>query len=273
MYRARTEQDLKEAWEDWGRLRHESRGEPEPRTTAGVARSNEEPWAGERPPARTASGPPPGPSLTMCVAMPLRNRVTPFGDIIATEARGLLFGNRGVLHDEHGRLVRAWQVRRWIACRPDFKGRRRELLRPGRFTELFFLDEATALAAGHRPCAECRREDFVRFSHAWAEVHGGDPPRVDAIDRTLHAERITPGGGKRLHRSRLADLPNGSMVAEDDRAWVVLGGDLLAWSSFGYDSRRAMPGSSTVRALTPPSAIGVLRAGYEPAIHPTARGA
>jgi hypothetical protein len=91
--------------------------------------------------------------------MPLRNRVTPFGDIIATEARGLLFGNRGVLHDAEGILVRAWQVRRWIDCRLEFKGRRRPLLRPGRFTELFFLDEATALAAGHRPCAECRRED------------------------------------------------------------------------------------------------------------------
>jgi hypothetical protein len=204
--------------------------------------------------------------------VPRRNRVTPFGDIIATEARGLLFGNRGVLHDDRGRLVRQWQGRRWIACRLEFKGRRRELLRPGRFTELFFLDEATALAAGHRPCAECRREDFVHFRHAWAKAQQSDPPRVDEIDRALHGQRTTSAGGKRLHEKMLGDLPDGSMVSEDDRAWIVLGGDLLGWSPFGYGDRRSMPGSSMVRAITPPSLIEVLRAGYEPMIHPTAVG-
>jgi hypothetical protein len=200
--------------------------------------------------------------------VPRRNRVTPFGDIIATEARGLLFGNRGVLHDEHGQLIRAWQIRRWIACRLVFKGRRRELMRPGRFTELFFLDEATALAAGHRPCAECRREDYLRFRQAWSDNNPGGPPKADDMDRVLHAERIG-SGGKRTHQARLADLPDGSMVAEDDRAWIVMGGDLLRWSPFGYGMRRAMPGSRRVWALTPPSVIGVLRAGYEPGIHPT----
>lgn len=209
----------------------------------------------------------------MWPAVPLRNRVTPFGDIIATEARGLLFGNRGVLHDESGRLVRAWQVRRWIACRLEFKGRRRELLRPGRFTELFFLDEATALAAGHRPCAECRREDFVRFRQAWADTHSGGQPRVDDIDRALHSERIDAGCGKRLHEGRLADLPDGSMVGQGGQAWIVLGGDLLAWSPFGYGDRRAMQGTATVRTLTPPSVINVIRAGYRPGVHPTAWGA
>jgi hypothetical protein len=203
-------------------------------------------------------------------AVPRRNRVTPFGDIIATEARGLLYGNRGVLHDENGRLVRAWQVRRWIACRLEFKGRRRELVRPGRFTELFFLDEATALAAGHRPCAECRREDFVRFRHAWTDTHPGSSPRVDDIDRVLHAERIDAGGRKRLHEARLSDLPDGSMVGEEDRAWIVLEADLLPWSPFGYGDKWAMPGSTTVRTLTPPSLIDVIRAGYEPGVHPTA---
>jgi hypothetical protein len=204
-------------------------------------------------------------------AVPRRNRVTPFGDIIATEARGLLFGNRGVIHDENGRLVRTWHVRRWIACRLEFKGRRRELVRPGRFTELFFLDEATALAAGHRPCAECRREDFLSFRRAWTDTHGGGDPRVNDIDRALHSERIGPGGGKRLHEARFADMPDGSMVAEDDRAWLVLRGELLAWSPFGYSGKRGIPGSATVHALTPPSVIGVLRAGYESGIHPTAR--
>jgi hypothetical protein len=205
--------------------------------------------------------------------VPLRNRVTPFGDIIATDARGLLFGNRGVLHDENGRLVRTWQVRRWIACRLEFNGRRRPLLRPGRFTELFFLDEATALAAGHRPCAECRREDFVRFRQAWADTQAGGQPSVDDIDRELHAERIVGVGVKRLHAARLSDLPDGSMVGEGDRAWIVLGGDLLAWSPFGYGDRRTTSGSATVNTLTPPSVIKVIRAGYEPGVHPTAWGA
>jgi hypothetical protein len=200
--------------------------------------------------------------------VPRRNRVTPFGDIIATEARGLLFGNRGVLHDERGRLVRDWQVRRWIACRLEFKGRRRELLQPGRFTELFLLDEATALAAGHRPCAECRREDFVRFRDLWVDVHGGSP-RVDDIDRRLHVERLTPQRTKRLHEARLADLPAGSMVTADGKAWLVAGTELLAWSPSGYEEPRSARGSLAVRTLTPPSIVAVLLAGYRPSVHPS----
>jgi hypothetical protein len=203
-------------------------------------------------------------------AVPRRNRVTPFGDIIETEARGLLFGNRGVLHDDHGRLVRAWQVRRWIACRLEFKGRRRPLLRPGRFTELFFLDEATALSAGHRPCAECRRDDFLRFPEAWGETHPGASLRVDDTDRVLHSERIGPRGEKRLHEARLGDLPRGSMIADQDRAWLVFGSELLGWSPFGYVDRRDIDRSATVRALTPPSMIAVIRTGYQLGIHPTA---
>jgi hypothetical protein len=202
--------------------------------------------------------------------MPRRNRVTPFGDIVATEARGLLFGNRGVLHDERGRLIREWQVRRWIACLLEFKGRRRELLRPGRFTELFFLDEATALAAGHRPCAECRRDDLVRFRQAWADVHPGGSLRVDDIDRILHAERIDHSGRKRLHQAKLAELPDGSMVAEDDQAWIVHGGDLLSWSPFGYGRRRTIPRSGATLLLTPPSIVDVLRTGYGAGVHPSA---
>jgi hypothetical protein len=203
--------------------------------------------------------------------VPRRNRVTPFGEIIATEARGLLYGNRGVLHEDDGTLVRSWQVRRWIACLLEFKGRRRPLMRPGRFTELFFLDEATALAAGHRPCAECRRQDFLRFRQGWTDLHPGGSTRADDIDRVMHGERVAPGGSKRLHEVRLDDLPNGTMVAEDDQAWLVLDGGLLPWSPWGYGSRRAASGAKTVMALTPPSIIGVIRAGYEPGIHPTAR--
>jgi hypothetical protein len=191
--------------------------------------------------------------------------------MIATEARGLLFGNRGVLHDDGGRLVRGWQVRRWIACLLEFKGRRRPLMRPGRFTELFFLDEATALAAGHRPCAECRRQDFLRFRQAWVQLHPEGSPRVDDIDRVMHAERIDSGGGKRLHEARLEDLPDGAMVAEGDQAWLVLGRELLLWSPSGYGRRRARQ-PATVTVLTPLSITSIFRAGYEPLIHPSARG-
>jgi len=202
--------------------------------------------------------------------VPRRNRVTPFGEIIATEARGLLFGNRGVLHDDRGELVRPWQVRRWIACRLEFKGRRRPLLRPGRFTELFFLDEATALAAGHRPCAECRRDDFLRFREAWAETHPGASLKVDDIDRTLQAERVDGDQRKRLHPAELAGLPDGAMIAEDDRAWLVLRNELLEWSPFGYESHRPKLKTGSVRTLTPPSILDVMRAGYAPGIHPSA---
>src|SRR3954447_5212073 len=123
--------------------------------------------------------------------MPRQNRVTPLGDIVAHPGRGLVFGNRGCLHDGSGRIRRTHRTRAWIACRLEFKDRRRELMRPGRFTELFFLDEATALAAGHRPCAECRRADYDALVALWRERHPTDAG-ADAIDTRLHAERLAP---------------------------------------------------------------------------------
>src|SRR5947207_6532953 len=147
--------------------------------------------------------------------MPQRNRVTPFAEVIETPARGLLYGNRGVLHDDKGRIVRNWQVKRWIACVLDFKGRRRPLLRPGRFTELFFLDEATALAAGHRPCAECRRADFDRLRALL-------PGSADAIDARLHAERM-PGP----RPADLDGLPDGAFVLVAGAPHLVRGSELL----------------------------------------------
>ena len=160
--------------------------------------------------------------------MPLRNRVTPFGDIVALPGRGLLMGNRGVLHDDGGALVRAHQVRRWIACRTAFRGRRRRLLQPRRWTELFFLDEATALAAGHRPCAQCRFADHRRFKELWRTVFG-DGANADAIDRVLHAERLDRGR-KRTTTAPFGTLPGGTFVALGDRAWLVHGDALLAWT-------------------------------------------
>jgi hypothetical protein len=205
--------------------------------------------------------------------VPLQNRVTPLGELIAHPARGLVYGNRGCLHDEAGRIRRRFAVKRWIACRLEFKGwRRKALLQPGRFTELFFLDEATAFAAGHRPCALCRREDYVRFGEIWSELHPG-PVGADAIDEQLHAERVGDDvASRRFHRARLDDLPDGAFVFESGAPWLVSARELLLWTPAGYsDRRRRGPGAAMV--VTPPSLVEVLRAGWDPVVplfHPSA---
>ena len=170
-------------------------------------------------------------------------------------------------------------MRRWIACRLEFKGRRRRpLMAPGRYTELFFLDEATAFAAGHRPCGECRYEDYRRFSAIWQELHPGQVG-ADAMDDQLHAERVDPETrGQRRHPMPFGDLPDGAFVLLDERPWLVLDGELLEWTPAGYvAARRTRPATGTAVALTPPSLIEVLRAGWAPAtvpfLHPTARAA
>jgi hypothetical protein len=196
--------------------------------------------------------------------MPLRNRVTPLGEIVATPHRGTLMGNRGVLHDDGGTLVRAWQVRRWIACRLQFKDRHRELLQPRRWTELFFLDEATAVAAGHRPCAECRRADYRRWQAAW-DAAGLGPPNADAMDVRLHADRT---GGERVRRT-VDSLPNGAMVLDEGAPWLVLDGGLVRWEHAGYGAPRT-PGSAPVEVLTPAGSLAVLEAGYVTQLHQSA---
>src|SRR5215211_3046458 len=161
--------------------------------------------------------------------MTLQNRVTPLGDLVAHPARGLVYGNRGCLHDDAGRIRRRYNGKRWIACRLEFRGWHREpLLQPGRFTELFFLDEATAFAAGHRPCALCRREDFVRFSELWRVLHPGQAG-ADEIDTQLHAERVAEDRGQRRHAAPLDQLPDGAFVLDDGAPWLVLGRELLCW--------------------------------------------
>jgi hypothetical protein len=205
--------------------------------------------------------------------VPLQNRVTPLGELIAHPARGLVYGNRGCLHDKTGRIRRRYGVKRWIACRLEFKGwRRNALLQPGKFTELFFLDEATAFAAGHRPCALCRRADYVRFGEIWSDLHPG-PFGADAVDERLHAERVGDDvASRRLHRARLDDLPDGAFVLDSGAPWLVLGPELLLWTPAGYsDLRRRESGDATV--LTPPSLVEVLRAGWDPVVplfHPSA---
>jgi hypothetical protein len=199
--------------------------------------------------------------------MPLRNRVTSLSELIADPARGLVYGNRGCLQDGRGEIRRLYATRRWIACRLRFKGwHRSPLFQPGKFTELFFLDEATALAAGHRPCALCRREDYGRF----LDVVGATG--ADEIDERLHRERLD-GRARRLHEARLDELPDGSLVLHDAEPWLVLGGALLRWTPAGYRDRLVLTGSR-VHAITPPSLVELLRAGWEsavPLLHPTAR--
>jgi hypothetical protein len=208
--------------------------------------------------------------------MPRRNRVTPSGDIIATPERGTFVGNRGVLHDSEGHIKRAWQLKRWIVCVLEFRGRQRRVMTPGRYTELFFLDEATALAAGHRPCAECRHARFVAFCNAWRSAQpgasGSPPPTADVIDRRLHTERVGPDRSKRLFEASLGEMPNGVFVRHGDwgdGAYLVWDDGLFAWTAGGYTRRLNRPKKVEVTVLTPESTVATIRAGYAPAIHPS----
>lgn len=200
--------------------------------------------------------------------MSLQNRVTPFGEIAACGGRGLVMGNRGILHDDRRRIVRYSQVRRWIACLTAFRGIRRTVMRPHSYTELFFLDEATSFAAGHRPCAECRREDYRRYCGYWATCFG-EPVGADIIDRHLQRDRLSGRAVKRTYRARLADLPDGAYVADEGRAWLVTDDALFAWSPSGYVDRRKRLANQEVDVLTPRSTIEVFAAGYRPAMHPS----
>ena len=202
--------------------------------------------------------------------MPLQNRVTPYGTIVAIPERGLLMGNRGILHDDNRHLVRTWQVRRWIACSTAFRGRHRQVMRPHSYTELFFLDEATAFAAGHRPCAECRYADYQRFKAAWA-AGIGEPGGADQMDAVLHTDRLE-GRGSRAHKrhyeDQLAALPEGTLISLDGSAWLLWRGQLLEWSAAGYRERRPLLSvASRVDVLTPRSLVAVLRAGYPLQVH------
>jgi hypothetical protein len=206
--------------------------------------------------------------------MPLQNRVTPLGELVAHPARGLVYGNRGCLHDTQGVIRRPYAGKRWIACRLAFKGwRRGDLLQPRRFTELFFLDEATAMAAGHRPCALCRREDYRRFAALWRSAHPG-PSGADEIDACLHQERLEPGTrGRRLHRAALADLPDGTFVLHEGAPWLVRGDRLLRWTPAGYAGAIQRPRGRTRDLITPPSLVAALAAGWDPVVpllHPSA---
>ncbi len=207
--------------------------------------------------------------------MPRQNRVTPFGAIEASPARGLIMGNRGILHDDAGRLGAArWRHRAWIACVLSFKGRRRPIMAPGAYTELFFCDEAVALAAGHRPCAECRRDDFLRFADAWRIAHGGEArPRAPVMDHALHRARVGPDREPVRRPVPLSTLPDGAFFRFPENrgaAWLLRRGHIHRWTHGGYVESLPSPADRGVEALTPEPTLGVLAAGYEPLVHPSA---
>lgn len=203
----------------------------------------------------------------MTLTHPLRNRVTPAGELIATEHRGTMYGNRGVLHNDDLMLVRRHQVRRWLVCVLEFRGRQRRIMQPRRYTELFFLDEAVALAAGHRPCAECRYADYQAFRTAWTEALGlRAKPAADDIDLVLHGQRCPVDGTRVTYPARLRDLPDGVFVVRDDGYWLLHNGELRLWTPAGYTATRKPP-DETVAVLTPRSTVEAIRAGYRPGVH------
>jgi hypothetical protein len=179
--------------------------------------------------------------------MPFQNRVTPLGELVAIPERGLVYGNRGRLHDARGAIRRPWQLKRWISCRLEFRGRYRPggPMAPGRYTGLFFLDDATALAAGHRPCAECRNADYRSFLALTGAA------RADDLDDRLHEERLGPKPVRAV-----ASLPDGAFVLVGDEPWLVLRGELHRWTPAGYADRR--PAAGRALLLTPPTSVGVL---------------
>jgi hypothetical protein len=201
--------------------------------------------------------------------MALQNRVDPFGELIATSARGTMFGNRGghFHRDDQTLGKRRWASRQWICCVLRFKGRHRRVWRDG-YTELFFLDEVTALAAGHRPCFECRRADANAFAEKWAQAKGGEIPYAPDMDRVLQAERLN-GRAKRTHKMPISDLPDGAFVAMDNAAFALRGKKLQRWSPSGYGETKQRP-RGIAEVLTPPSIVAVLSAGYAPQWHPSA---
>ena len=218
--------------------------------------------------------------------MPAQNRVTPLGEIVAIPLRGAWTGNRGILHEGH-RIVRSHASDLWITCALEFRGRWREQWLPHRYTHLYFHDEAVSFAAGHRPCAECRRDAYRAFQHAWAgEVitarsaagnavtrHVG-VPTAKQMNATLHAERIVPGTHRRrLHELSWPSLPDGTFVVEADGPALVLGDAIVPWTHQGYGRRRPGPKAGTATVITPPSTVAVLRAGYPVQIDDAARNA
>jgi hypothetical protein len=202
---------------------------------------------------------------------PLKNRVDPFGQLISTRARGHWMGNRGLIHDINRQIIRAFRLRAWIICQLEFRNRHRIIMSPNQYTELFFLDEATAFSAGHRPCAECRRQDYNRFKTAWIS---GNPSYgfnlktpISKIDEIIHRERIDIQGKKRTHLGGMDSLPPGCFISHHDRPFVIKQSHrFAAWTAFGYEKTMEAPQWTEVTILTPKSLINAIQAGYTPQV-------
>jgi hypothetical protein len=204
---------------------------------------------------------------------PLQNRVEPTGEIVSHPGRGLLMGNRGCLHTTDRRLRAArWRSKHWICCSLEWKDVRRDPMPPGRWTALFFLDEATALAAGHRPCAYCRRADFISFAECWRSAHGlTERPRASHIDAQLHTERVDTRTRRQLTRTApVGELPDGVMVRYRGTTGLLLRERMLPWSFDGYGAPIAPETAASVEVLTPPATAATIASGYRPFLHPSA---
>lgn len=205
--------------------------------------------------------------------MPLQNRVLPTQEIVAHPGRGLMMGNRGCLHDTDRQLgTTRWRSKLWICCVLDWKGVQRDVMPPGRWTALFFMDEATALSAGHRPCAYCRRSAYLDFAERWRRSHGlGDRPKATEMDTVLHGQRVESRTRRqRTRQARFGDVPDGAMVRYNGEPSLVRGGCVRPWSFDGYGVPIALTRSTEVEVLTPPSTVATLKAGYRPVLHPSA---
>jgi hypothetical protein len=202
----------------------------------------------------------------------LQNRVDPFGNIIHTPARGAWTGNRGILHDDHKQIRRPFQLKAWITCTLHYKGRRREVMSPHTWTELFFLDEATAFSAGHRPCFFCRYQEAQHFKMHWIKGNPGYgftmETSVQELDKILHLERIGKDKQKRTHEEEIQLLPDGAFISMDEQPYLVKGSHLHLWTPFGYEGVIDRPASGKVVVLTPLTIVNAFRAGYRPQICP-----
>jgi len=210
--------------------------------------------------------------------MPLQNRVNPFGKIIATPDRGMFTGNRGILHNDHQQLIKDYTLKAWITCTLNYKNVKREVMKGRKWTELFFLDEATAFAAGHRPCAFCRNETYKHFKKIWLAENQSffvvENDSVKTIDNILHLERMTSDRKKKTHPYKLSELPDGSFFARTEEineqlynAYLWYNGKTWQWNSSGYSMPETPKLNETVNALTPPSIIRCFRNGYQPVLH------
>jgi hypothetical protein len=195
----------------------------------------------------------------------LQNRIDPWGRIIKTAARGAWMGNRGLLHDENQQIVRPFRLKAWITCVLEFKGRKRQVMTPNRYTELFFLDEATSFSSGHRPCAECRRTDFNRWKTLWLEGNPGyrfnTRTPIREIDAILHEERTGRDG---TYTQTIGRLPNGCFVVYEKITCLVADGSVYPWTPAGYGQGIVVAGTEKVEVITPRSIVRAFRAGYVP---------